>query len=386
MEAVFVLASTLVIRALFAWPWKSFLSLGLFLLILLDPAIAELFSHLYSDQVWLLETLLGLACFAIAFSSKDKIHSGWLVFSALSWGSPPSPAAFLFPFCWALLALPSSSSFFFLPSTGKKISGVILDFFALSIWTLLLGLCIIYDGTCRYDSLRHGYCGISYLDSDQYKKFYLCLQSVGDPTGDPYFPIDENRRKSHCPGRTRFDVVYPGARRNDFYKQAGLRYYGKSDIPAGWFHWAAFTATMHDGDYLKSFAIFQNIEEEVAGSSQHGLVKVRPIIQLPDSRIPIVLKVFPDGLHHAIDQLIHEPSPDFSTWKMGNPRYLDPDFTNALTRRIVHESPLRESVWHSRFLRMPVFTLPSSFIFISSPWRFFWELWLLNRNGFGNFR
>lgn len=361
IEAAFMFALALVIKTLFAWPWKSFFGLGLFLLVLFDPALAELFSQLYSDQVWCIETMLGFSCFIFAFSAKSKLNWKWLALSAFFLGLSTITRTVFIPLLISIVGFALAGFVLIFFKHRQQNFQRNLALFALSIWTLSLGLSIIYEGTCRYNSLRHGYFGISYIDSAEYKKFYFCLQSVGDPTGDAHFAIDENRRKLIAQAGPVSNWFIRQLEENNFYKQVGLDNFGKFEIPSGWFQWASFTATMTDGDYTTSFAIFRSIENEISEANRQGRLKVRPIIQLPDSRIPIVLKVLPEGLSKTITKLVHEPPIDSFAWKVENRRYVDPDFTSALTRRTVHESPLRESIWH--FLVLVYTRLYTSVIF-----------------------
>jgi len=345
IEAAFILATVLVLRALFTWPWKSWLPFGLFVFVTFDPAIAELFSHFYSDQVWLVETMLGLACFVLAFRSVEKLD--WTcVYAALSFfGFSIITRSVMVPLLisvmvFALVALVLSLSKGFIPNLKRK-----LDFLALTVPTFIFGLSLIYGSMCRYNLVKHGYTGLSYIDSSQYKNFYLCLQSVGDPDGPRYFPIDENRRKLIALAGPDSSWLMRQLDDNTFYKQAGLDHYGRADIAAGWFHWAVFTAAMHDGNYIGAFKLFDNIEDEINASTKFGRVQVRAIAPLPDARIPIVIGALPSGLWNTVSQIVHEPPPDAFAAKDAATLYVNPDFTKALTRRAVTDSPFRDSLW-----------------------------------------
>jgi hypothetical protein len=350
LETAFLFATALVLRALIAWPWKTAVSLGLFVLLSFDPAVTELFSHLFSDEVWLVETLLGLSCFLLAIETGPKPHWGRLSLAILFLGLASITRSVLIPMLvsaivFALLTLVLVLSKYRAPSLKPH-----LDLVALSVPSLIFGLTLIYASTCLFNSTHHGYSGISYLDSEQYKKFYLCLQSVGAPDGDPYFPIDENRRKLIAQAGPDSKWFIRELEANRVYKQVGLDHYGKYDIPAGWFHWAAFTAAMDpgEGNYLHAFSLFHSVEDEIAEASQHGIITVRPIISLPDARIPIVMATLPGGLHQAVRKTVREPSPDFFASLAQPSLYLSPEFNKALTRRAVTPSPERETIW--RFL------------------------------------
>ena len=332
IEVSFLFATTLVLRALFTWPWQSYLALGLFLLTIFDPVYVELFSHLYSDPVWLIETLLGASCLVLAFRHEDELDWKALVLALCFFGLAMVTRSVAVPLLlstilYALLALALLLVKF--RSARLKRS---LDLLAFTIPTLVMGIFLIYLGVCRYNLTHHGYAGISYIDSSEYKRFYLCLQSVGEPDGERYFPIDENRRQLIAKAGPHSQWFVQQLDTNTVYQEAGRKNYGKYDIPAGWFHWAAFTASMDPakGDYMTSFALFKSIEDEIAAADRDGLIKVRPILSLPDSRIPIVAGAFPSGMSHTLRQLIHEPR--FLSSDVPPLRYDNPDFTKALTR------------------------------------------------------
>jgi hypothetical protein len=345
IEAAFLAASTLVVRSLFRWPWEGWLGLGLFFLTILNPATAELFSHLFSDQVWLIETMLAVSCFVLVFREEGRLGWSFLLLTVFFFGLSEITRSVSIPLLagtnlFALLALA-----LLLAKHRSKMLKRNLDLLALTIPTLIFGQLLIYGGVCRFNYVHHGYTGLSYIDSTEYKDFYLTLQAVGDPTGGRYFPIDEDRRKLIARAGPDSAWFVGQLEANGFYKQAGLDHYGRYDIPSGWFHWATFSATMNGGDYMTAFAIFHSIEGEIADAGHRGVIKVRSIAPLPDCRINIVMGAFPDGLRHAIRQSLHEPVPTAFTIQGAHSRYDNPEFTRALTRRTVMESPLRESVW-----------------------------------------
>ena len=347
IETAFVVATILVVRALFCWPWQSYLALGLFLLTLFDTAPVELFSHLYSDQVWLIETMLGLALFVLAFREEGKITWSFLLFAVGFFGLSEITRSVTIPLIagtnlFALLALTLTLAKY----RSKKLKRN-MDRLAQTIPTLLAGALIVYGGMSRYDYIHHGYTGMSYIDSSEYKNFYLSLQSVGDPSGVKYFPIDEDRRKLIAQAGPNSAWFIGQLEANGFYKQAGQNHYGRYDIPAGWFHWATFAATMKDGDYMKAFAIFRSIEDEIDTANQQGKLKVRSIAPLPDARLGIVMSALPTGLRLTIRRTVHEPAPSAFAGPGGPSRYVNPEFTKALTRRTVTESPLRDNVWQN---------------------------------------
>ncbi len=205
---------------------------------------------------------------------------------------------------------------------------------------------MIYEGTCLYNLRAHGFLGTSVIDSSAYKKFYLTLQAVGEPTGPPYFPIDEERRRLIRQAGPQSSWLMDQLESNAVAKAQGITFYGKSDIPSGWFHWAVFNAvfTASHGDLRESFARLQVIEDEIAGANRRGIFKLRPIIPLPDTRLGIVESVFLRALGNAIDKMLDEPAPDFMKTTAAMATYTDPDFNAALNRRHVTESPVRVRV------------------------------------------
>ena len=343
LEIFFVLAITLVIRALFCWPWQNWLALGLFTLGIFDPAPIELFSHLFSDPTWMVEILLGTACFVLACRQERRFRFAFLMLSLAFFGlslltrSTAAPLI-LATILFSVLALVLILSKF--PSPAVKSA---LDRLAVVAPTIILGLCLIFGVACRYNFLHHGYVGLSYVDCSEYKQFYLTLQSVGDPDGPTYFPIDEHRRQLIAQAGPTSRWFVEQLEKNDVYKQAGRKHYGISDIPSGWFHWATYTATLNHGDYLSAFSLFHKIEDEIAAAHDQGTLKVRTIASMPDSRLSLVAAAFPHSLRKTIGMIRYEP-PLSVFAPSAQIAYTDPDFTTALTRRAVTPSPLREHV------------------------------------------
>lgn len=343
LEAGFLLGLTLLLRSLFAWPWRGPLALVLFGLAAFDPAIAALFSHLYSDQAWLVEVLLGLSLFIFAFQDEEQVNPfclfGTVAFITLAFLTRSTVVPLLLGFIiWVLLALLLILARLRSPHLRRD-----MHHLAKAAPLLIIGLCLTYGIACRYNYLRHGYTGLSYIDSREYKNFYVTLQSVGDPDGPPYFPVDENRRRLIAQAGPVSHWFIEQIEANAVYKQTGIDTYGRKDIPAGWFHWAAFTATVHDGDYMGAFSIFRSIEQEIADASQKGIIRIRHVAALPDCRVPMVLAALPDGFLSSISKMVYEPAPVL--FLQNKAIYLDPDFDQALNRRTVVESPVRDNVW-----------------------------------------
>jgi len=364
IEAFFIFAAALVLRALLAWPHRSYLSLGLFLFVLFNPNPAELFSHFMSDQIWMMETMLGLSFLVLAVENAS--HPRWIslglavCFLGLTTITRstfiPLMVCLVVFFVLALVALLLKLK---TPSNKNRLAVLLL-----SAWPLLFGLGVIHEGICFYDSKRYGYFGVSAIDCREYKTFYTCLQSVGEPGNDTYFPVDEDRRQL-------IQKAGPYARwfvrevdKNTTYKQVGIDHYGKADIPAGWFHFAAFNAVLSvtQGDLRKSYALLKTIEDEIATAHQAGQLQVRRVLPLPDSRLPLVWAAFPNGLKSVVHAMLYQPPPDSFSWP-GPSHYESPEFSQALTRRNVTESPVREKIWsvlcsvYSRIYTLPLFYL-----------------------------
>ena len=367
LEALFLTASALVLKALIASPWKSGLSLGLFVFMVFDPAPNELFTHFFSDPPWLIETMLGAACFVLAFRRETRLDWSAIILSVCFFGLSIITRSIIAPLLisvmvFALFGLAITLAKFRSPHLKRN-----LDYLALSVPTIIFGLCILYGGVCRYNYARHGYSGLSYIDSNEYKKFYVTLQSVGDPTGAPYFPIDQARRRLIAQAGPDSRWFVDQLDQNAFYKNVGVVHYGTYDIPAGWFHWATFTAAMDPakGDYTTAFSLFKSVEDEIANASVHNHLKVRTVLPLPDSRLPIVAQMLPSGFHHTLRLLLNEPPPDGFTPKDGQPQYVSPEFTKALNRRSVEASPLRESIWRDLTLAYSwIYTKPLFYLYV----------------------
>jgi hypothetical protein len=361
IEALFIFAAALVLRVLVAWPSRSYLSLGLFLFTILNPNPTELFCHMMSDQVWLVETMLGLSCAALAMQSDTRPKWSHLALAVLFFGLSAITRSTFIPLMACLISFVGLALAFIAIKLKKQPDKEPLIVLLLCAWSLLFGVSAVYYGTCFYDANRYGYFGISVIDSSEYKKFYTCLQSVGPSGNDTYFPIDENRRKLIEQAGPVSHWFIGEVEKNSFYKQIGLEHYGKADIPAGWFHFATFNAILPavDGDLRKSFALLEAIENEIAGANRRGVLHVRPLLPLPDGRLHLVLAAYPQALGDTTKMVVYQPSPDFFTWKYLHSKYRNSEFSMALTRRTVHESAVREKIWRTFCgLYSCVYTLP----------------------------
>jgi hypothetical protein len=347
MEAGFIFAVALVLRALLAWPSRSYLSLGLFLFAILNPNPTEEFSHLLSDQVWLVETMLGLPCIVLAMEKDRWQRWIFLALAVLLLGLTTLTRSTFVPLIVSLGFFVITSSLLLaakLPSALNR--NRLAQLFPVA-WTLLFGVSLLYYGTCFYDSKRFGYFGVSAIDCREYRIFYTCLQSVGEAGNDTHFPIDEERRKLICQAGPTSAWFVGQIDNNQLYKQVGIDLYGKPDIPAGWFQFATMNAVLpaSHGDFRKAYALIKVIEGEIALASHENRLKTRHVLPLPDSRLSVVIAALPGALQHVITASLYQP-PTASFIQAGVGRKFESsEFSQALTRRVVHESPIREKAW-----------------------------------------
>jgi hypothetical protein len=221
----------------------------------------------------------------------------------------------------------------------------------LGAWTMatisiLLVIGLIYEGTCAYNFRSHGYNGISAIDSSEFKKFYFCLQSVGEPTGKPYFPIDQDRRELIARAGPNAKWFMAEMNQSSYLKQVGLEHFGSADIASGWLEFAIFNVAYRasDGNLQKCYSLFDTIEKEIADADRRGILKVRPIVPLPDSRVSLVAEAYPGALLTTINEVAWEPPASALAWNTAL-GYDNPDFTTALHRRVIQESPVRDRIW-----------------------------------------
>ena len=340
IEVLYLLSCLLVVKALFTWPTKSYLALGLFLFVAFNPAPEELFSHLMSDQVWLVEVLLGLSLYVAFADTPTRLRCLYLVLAAVSLGLStltrttlvPLVASFLL---WGLLGgilcwLKKRRKAFDLHS-------------AIGIVVCLAFIGILNDATCFYNSIHYGYFGLSVIDSREYRDFYLCLQSVGDPTGDPYYPVDDHRLGLVAQAGPVSHRFVDQMRTDRRFRTVSRQTFGKYDFSLGWFHFIVFADTFPNGNLPQGFAMFRAVESEIAQASADNRLKVRHILPLPDCRLPIVLSVLPDAMRDVSALITVEPSRYAWAWA-GEPKFDNAYFSLALTRRTVVPSPLRENI------------------------------------------
>ena len=340
IEATFIVTAMLVVRALVAWPTRRYLAAGLFLFILFDPAIAEVFSHFMSDQVWMIEIMLGLALFVLTVEREDRPRAWLTIPAALFLGlsvitrstfPPLALSFFLFVALggWLLFKRPQAAGRFLLIATA-----------------LGFGVGLIYGGTCRYNARCFGFNGISAWDNREYARFYLTLQAVGPADGVAYFPIDENHRRLIAQAGPTSGWLMGEMEKNAGYKAVGKQNYGRADFPGGWFPFAVFNAALsaNPGNLRGVFALFRTVENEIDDAVRPGRLQMRPILPLPDSRLSLVLPVLPHATLRAVTAIVREPSPDWLAKENRPELYVDPDFTRALGRSPLAIRPAQEIV------------------------------------------
>jgi hypothetical protein len=347
IEILFIAALLLTLRALFAWPWKSGLAAGLFLFLLFDPAPDELFSHFFSDQIWLVEVLAGLSLFVLAIENETRPRWPLLALAAFLLGLPTVTRSTIIPILAALAATALlGATLLLLKKADRPATRRLAALLALAFWTLFLGIACIYGATCWYNARVYGYSGISAVDSREYKTLYLRLQSVGPPNGVPYFAMDETRRRLIARAGP-VSAWFAGDIENErALKNVGLQLYGKSDIPNGFFQFAAFRVALRatHGNLRNAFNLFRRIEDEIAAAGRDGRIEVRPVLPLPDTRVAIVLAVLPQAWINTVAQIVAEPPHNWRQQQTASGAFRDPDFTRALHRGPATETPLQEQI------------------------------------------
>ncbi|HEY0257529.1 MAG TPA: hypothetical protein VGC39_08805, partial [Candidatus Methylacidiphilales bacterium] len=341
IEAAFLGSIFLVLTALFDRPTQSYLALGLYLFAIFNPAVEELLSHLMSDQVWLVETLAGFSLFVLFAGTASRLRWGCVLLGALCLGFSVVTRSTFVPLLitflvWAMLSvglafLRNQKCADLLPIAG----GCFLCLYAVAVF---------YYGTCFHNSKNNGFFGLSAFDSREYQDFYMRLQSVGEPTGDAYFPIDDNRLSliATAGPRSRWFVEQLG--KDSSFRNTSRQTYGKPGIALCWFHWAVFETLDTDGDLDRTFALFRDVEGEITRAAQENRLKVRRIIPLPDCRIPTVLSVIPHGLLHIASLITWQPPRYAWAWNHDEPKFDNAEFFRALHRQNVAPSPARERI------------------------------------------
>jgi len=341
IEIAYLASCLLAVKALFDWPTKSYLALGLFLFISFDPAPEELFSHIMSDQVWLVEVLLGISLFVTFAGTRKGVRWLYLALAAICLGFSTITRVTIIPLItsfllWAVI----SGILWWLKNRQKS-----FDFQTVGGWIACVAFVGIFNySTCFYNSIYKGYFGLSLTDSREYHEFYMCLQSVGDPTGDKYYPVDDHRLSLIAQAGPASHEFVDQMRTDLNFRRINQKAYGKYDFALTWFELVVFFNTIPNGNLHQGFAMFKEVENEISKASEEHRLKVRTIIPLPDCRIPIVMSAFPDALRHLSAFITTEPAQYAWAWGGSEPQFENVYFSQALTRRAVAPSPVRENI------------------------------------------
>jgi hypothetical protein len=341
IEVGFLLATLLVIKALFEWPTQSGLALALYLFVIFNPAVEELLSHLMSDQVWLVEILAGFSLFVFFTGTSSKMRWISIALASLCLGFSTITRSTFVPLLaiflvWALIGGALAAA----KSRRLEINFPVVGGFALCLYAVAL----FYYSTCFMNSRYNGFFGLTAFDSREYQRFYMCLQSVGEPTGDRYYPVDDRRLKLIAQAGPRSSWFVEQLGKDYSFRRTSLETYGKPGIALCWFHWAVFETIDTDGDLPRTFALFKDVENEIAQAAEEKRLNVRPILPLPDCRLSVVRSALPAAFAHVASLITVQPSRYAWAWNSREPRFDDPDFSRSLHRTHVTPSPFREQI------------------------------------------
>lgn len=341
IEVGFLVAALLIIKALFEWPTKSVLALGLYLVVIFNPAAEELLSHLMSDQVWLVEILIGLSLFVFFTATMAKIRWLYVMLASVFLGLSTITRSTFVPLLaifviWAAVATALS----WIKARRRVVNMPLVG----GCFLCLYAVALFYYSVCFTNSRYNDFFGLSAFDSREYQQFYMCLQSVGEPTGDPYFPIGDERLKLIAQAGPRSSWFVDQLGKDQTFRKISLESYGKPGIALCWFHWAVFETVDTDGDLKKTFTLFKDVESEIAQAAQEKRLKVRTIIPLPDCRIGVVASALPEAFVHIASLSGQQPTSYAWAWNANEPKFDDPEFTRALHRLPVTPSPVREQI------------------------------------------
>jgi hypothetical protein len=341
IEVAYLVSCVLAVKALFDWPTRSYPSLGLFLFLSFNPAPEELFSHIMSDQVWLVEVLLGISLFVLFAETQRRRRWLYLVPAAVCLGFSTITRVTIIPLMAAFLLAAVMAAILYVVKTRRKA----VDLQAIIGWIGCIGFIAIFNySTCLYNSICYGYFGLSITDCREYRIFYMCLQSVGDPSGDKYYPVDDHRLSLVAQAGPVSHWFVDHMRTDLNFRRISQNAYGKYDFALPWFELVVFFNTVPNGDLRQGFAMFRMVENEISKAAEENRLKVRAIIPLPDSRIPIVLSAAPNALRQLSALITAEPAQYAWAWRNDEPKFDNPYFAQALTRRTVAPSPARENI------------------------------------------
>jgi hypothetical protein len=339
MEIAYLLACLLAVRALFGWPTHSFLAVAVFVFAAFDPTPAELLSHVLSDPVWMIEVILGLALLVLFAIGRSPWRWLWLAPAALVLALStitrttilPLSAALVF---WVALVL--------LTEWRKGATRRRLEL-AAGTALVLAAVALVYKGTCWHNAATFGYDGLSLPDSREYRDFYMCLQSVGEPTGARYYPVDTARLDEIAQAGPVSRAFVEAMKTDANFRRISEQTFGQRDFALGWFHFVVFFNTIPGGDLRQGFAMFQAVENEIATAAKEGRIKTRAILPLPDCRLGIVAGALP-GTVIRLGGLIPVVPPKYAWAGDNEPRFDNTAFTVALRRGATGRSPLREKI------------------------------------------
>jgi hypothetical protein len=347
IEWTLLAAYALVLKSLLEWPGKTYLTTGLFLFALFDPALMELCWYICSDPIWLAETLIGFSFMVFAVQRSGELRWTCLVPAIIALGYSILTRTVFVPLMGTLLLLTGLALAILFVAQKSPDGPRRLAIFSLAMWTMFLGLGSFYVGTCVYDFKKYGFYGISAVDCREFKDLYLCLQSVGAPNGVPYCPVDQARRKiiAQAGPHSRWLMQWLDHDAED--RGAGLSQYSIDDIPSGQLAWAVFHATMpvYRSDLREIYAYFQSMEDEIAEANRRGVIQVRFILPLPDARLGVVSRVYPHALAQTFTSMFYEPKPSVFLVEPKHHVFLNKDFDRALHRRTIQASPFRDQFW-----------------------------------------
>lgn len=338
IEIAYLVGSFLTIKALIGSPMKIPAASLLYLFVILNPNTAELFSHFMSDQIWLVEILLGLSCLVFSSRMRSKYDRIYAVLAGLCLGLSVITRSTFIPLMvtfslWAVLCLP----FILFRSTKTGLNFRFIAGGFLCFYTIVF----IYYAICFHNSNANGYFGLSVFDSREYRSFYMTLQSVGDADGEPYYPVDNARQKLIAEAGPRSKYFVDRLALDRQFREVSQKVYGRYDLALPWFHWAIFETVYENGDLDKTFSLFRDVEREISNAKRNKILKIRPIIPLPDCRMRIVLSVLPPALCRTTNAMIYEPPRYAWAWADPEPKFVDKEFSQALNRRNISPDPTR---------------------------------------------
>jgi hypothetical protein len=340
MEIGYLAGCLLMVAALFGWPWRTYLALGVFLFAAFNATAAELFSHMLSDPVWLVEVMIGLAL-VVLFATR---RSPWWWFGLVPAGVLLAVSTItrttIVPLCgslllWLAIVLVVEWR---TGATRRRLLSLVGG-----VALVLVAVTLCYKGTCLRNSESYGYYGLSMPDSREYREFYMALQSVGEPTGDRYYPVDTARLDQIAQAGPVSKWFVEAMKTDGNFRRVSEQTFGKYDFALGWFHFVVFFNAIPNGDLRTGFQMFRAVEDEIAAASREGRIKTRSIVPLPDARLGVVAGAVPNSVVRLGGLITFVPAA-YAWSEPGEPRFQDAAFTKALNRGAAERSPVREAM------------------------------------------